>query len=109
LRTEKGFSRQEMADRLHIDLSAYTRLENGKTYSWAKYLEDLLAVFEISIESFFEGLNASLTIKNKNGSFGSNTLNIEHLHAENKEANEKLINTLKEEIAFLRKLLEKEE
>ena len=42
LRKDKNFSTQEMAERLNIDLSAYTRLESGKTYTWAKYLDDLL-------------------------------------------------------------------
>ena len=42
LRIEKGLSQIDMAEKLHIDKSAYTRLESGKTFSWAKYLEDLL-------------------------------------------------------------------
>ncbi len=107
LRTEKGFSRKEMADKLNVDLSVYSRLETGETYTWAKYFEELLNIFEIEADAFFEKIGSNITITNKKGSFGGN-ITVENLHAENKETTEKLITHLKEEILFLRKQLSKD-
>ena len=47
LRKIKNISTQEMSNRLNIDLSAYHRLESGRTFTWAKYLNELLIIFEI--------------------------------------------------------------
>ena len=57
LRLIKGLSTQEMSERLSIDVSAYTRLESGKTCTWAKYLPDLLLIFDVDMASFFEDLS----------------------------------------------------
>ena len=66
IRLEKGFSIQEMADKLNIDLSAYSRLESGSTFTWGKYLEDILMIFEVSPEFFFKGIvGKKYTIMNK--------------------------------------------
>jgi len=34
LRENKGFSQEEMAERLQISRSAYSRIESGETNSW---------------------------------------------------------------------------
>jgi transcriptional regulator with XRE-family HTH domain len=113
IRKEKGITQLQMAERLNIDTSAYARLETGTTFTWAKYLEDILSIFEFTPEKFFEGIGSNIIITNQQGSYGGNA-NVEHLHAENRETNLKLIETLekenehlKSEIAFLRSLVEK--
>ena len=113
IRKEKGFTQLQMAERLNIDTSAYARLETGATFTWARYLEDILSISELTPEKFFEGIGSNIIITNQHGSYGGNA-NVEHLHAENKEANLKLIEALekenvhlKSEIDFLRRLLEK--
>ena len=113
IRKEKGITQLQMAERLNIDTSAYARLETGITATWAKYLEDILIIFELTPEKFFEGIGSNIIITNQQGSYGGNA-NVEHLHAENKEINFKLIETLEQEnahlkgeIAFLRNLIEK--
>lgn len=90
LRIEKGFSKPDMAEKLHIDLSAYSRLESGKTHSWAKHLDELFEILDIAPEEFFKGIGTNIKIKNKEGSYGSNNLHIENLFAENKEKTEKM-------------------
>ena len=113
IRKEKGITQIQMAERLNIDPSAYARLETGVTFTWAKYLEDILSIFELTPEKFFEGMTSNIIITNHQGSYGGNA-NVEHLHAENKEANLKLIEKLerenahlRSEIDFLMRLLEK--
>jgi transcriptional regulator with XRE-family HTH domain len=111
LRLKKGLNHQEMADKLHITKSAYQRLEAGETYSWAKHLDELLEVFELSAKEFFKDVGKKHFHQNNyEGSIGY----AENLYQENKETIEKLlqskdaiIESLQSEISFIRKLLEK--
>lgn len=52
LRKSKGFSQEEMAEKLHISQSAYARIENGESHSWATHIEKLSEIFEVKPESF---------------------------------------------------------
>jgi len=113
LRVEKDFSPIQMAEKLNIDLSAYKRLEAGKTLTWAKYLEELLIIFDSSIEDFFEGLGSSINVTNKKGSYLGNNGHVENLYSENKEKSEKLneqyesrLKDKDSEIEFLKKIIE---
>lgn len=90
LRTEKGIDVQTMADMLHIDLTTYKRLEKGTTLTWSKYLEDILVTLGITQEEFFSDIANSISIRNKNGSFGSYNLSVENIFAENKEMSKKI-------------------
>ena len=106
LRHEKGYSQPQMAELLNMDKSVYARLETGKTYSWAKYLEELLTVFEITPDKFFEDIGTGVVINNNNCPYGGNA-NIENFHTENHEIYEKLIAAKEEQITLLKSLLEK--
>jgi transcriptional regulator with XRE-family HTH domain len=105
LRKEKGFTQPQMAEKLHIDQSAYARMELGETYSWAKYFEELLKIFEITPEKFFEGIGSNVVINNHQCPYSGNA-NVEHLHADSKVAYEKLLQAKDEQIALLTRLLE---
>jgi transcriptional regulator with XRE-family HTH domain len=107
LRHEKGFSQPQMAELLNMEKSVYARLETGKTYSWAKHLEELLAIFEITPEKFFEDIGANVLINNKDCPYGGNSINTQNLYAENREVYEKLLASKDEQIALLKSLLEK--
>lgn len=52
LRKSKGFSQEDMAEKLHISQSAYARIENGESNSWSIYLEKLSEIFEVKPENF---------------------------------------------------------
>jgi len=106
LRHEKGYSQPQMAELLNIENSVYSRLETGKTYSWAKYLEDLLTVFEITPDKFFEDIGTNVVINNSNCPYGGNG-NVVNLHAENREVYEKLLTAKDEQIDMLKKMLGK--
>ena len=53
LRISKGLNHVDMADKLHVTRSAYQRLESGETYSWAKYLDELMTILETTPNDFF--------------------------------------------------------
>ena len=105
LRHEKGLSQPQVADLLNMDKSVYARLETGKTYSWAKYLEELLVVFEITPDKFFEDIGNNVVINNNNCPYGGNA-NVENLYAENRDVYEKLIASKDEQIALLKSMLD---
>ena len=52
LRKSKGFSQDDMAERLHISQSAYARIETGESHSWATHIEKLSEILEIKPEDF---------------------------------------------------------
>ncbi|MDR0835409.1 MAG: helix-turn-helix domain-containing protein [Tannerella sp.] len=89
LRTEKGLTQSEMADKLSITRSAYQKMETGESYSWARYLEELMAIFETTPKDFFSDIGKRVIQQNNyEGGIGYIT---EYLYQENKEMYEKLI------------------
>lgn len=50
LRQKKGFTQEDMAEKLCISQSAYAKLETGKTYTWATHLEKLCEVLDVKPE-----------------------------------------------------------
>jgi transcriptional regulator with XRE-family HTH domain len=115
LRKEKGFDSLDMAEKLHITKSAYERLESGKTLTWSKYLEDILNIFEVTIEDFFNDIGRKVNITNKKGSFG-NSYNAKDFNFDNKKAYDKLENLYKEiikekndEIQYLKNYIEEKD
>lgn len=56
LRIEKGFSKQDMAEKLNIELSAYIRLESGRVNTWGKYFSEICLIFKINPSEFFDDI-----------------------------------------------------
>ena len=56
LRIEKGLSKQDMAEKLSIELTAYNRLESGRVNTWGKYFLEICLVFEINPRDFFNDI-----------------------------------------------------
>jgi transcriptional regulator with XRE-family HTH domain len=105
LRLQKGFNHTDMADKLNITRSAYQRLENGETYSWAKYLEEILDIFETNPKEFFSDISPKQY--NQTNNLGGVGIIVETLIQDNKEVYEKLLAAKDEQIALLKSLLEK--
>ena len=105
LRVAKGLNHLDMADKLPITRSAYQRLESGETYSWAKYLDELMTILETTPNEFFADIGKK-TYNQTNNSGGVGYI-VETLIQDNKEVYEKLIIAKDEQIALLKSLLEK--
>jgi transcriptional regulator with XRE-family HTH domain len=58
LRTTIGLSQEELAERLHISQSAYSRIENGESNNWVNLIEKLCTELQVKPEELFasEGL-----------------------------------------------------
>ena len=112
IRISKGFKHDDMADKLNITRSAYQRLESGETYSWAKYLEELMDIFETTPNEFFSDIGKRIINQtNQSGSIG---YVVENLQQENKTYLEKIekLHEIRakekdDQIAFLKAQVEK--
>ena len=117
LRKAKGFSQEEVAERLSISQSAYARIERGESHSWAAHLEKLSEIFEIKPEDLISIDSNNLDQENKEQKGGMafqsvgtiNTINslseklIEQYEVRIAELKEE-VTSLKEEIRLLKSL-----
>jgi len=70
LRKQKGMSQEQVAEHLRISQSAYARIENGESNSWATYINPISTLFEVEPE---ELLKQEAIIINQNQQGGSST------------------------------------
>lgn len=54
LRKQRGLTQVQMADLLAISQSAYARIENGESQSWAGYIKKICEIFEILPEELIK-------------------------------------------------------
>lgn len=71
LRQNKGYSQEFVADSLHMSQSAYARMENGKSNSWATHITQICELYEIKPEELLKQdtntFNQTNTEGNNNG------------------------------------------
>lgn len=63
LRKTRGYSQEEVAEKLSISQSAYARIENGESQSWASHIEQLSIIFEVKPKSFLSKHKDDTTTK----------------------------------------------
>ncbi len=63
LRKTRGYSQEEVAEKLNISQSAYARIENGESQSWASHIEQLSTIFDVKPKSFLSKQKESSPIK----------------------------------------------
>lgn len=116
LRKIKDLTSLDMANKLNIDLSAYHRLESGKTFTWAKYLDEILKIFEISTLDFFNAIPNETKVMNDNTSKNidnyhmdlflennqKNIIRLEKLYEDRLKDKDEIINFLKNIIEDLK-------
>ena len=109
IRTLKGYSQDHMADKLKIKQPAYSDIESGKTKVSLEKIEEIAAIFEIDIDdltSFDEKqVFNNLFKENSKGFFNVKKYFNESFEFERK-SNQEQIQSLKEEIVYLRKKLD---
>jgi len=106
VRTEKGFSQKEMADRLYMDQSQYSRRENGNIRISEEEWEKLSQILDVPVEDIFESAENQVFIckDNATGNYQGNQITYsipEHIL----ETQRKYIQKLEEEIVELKKRL----
>ncbi|GHT19057.1 hypothetical protein FACS189429_6330 [Bacteroidia bacterium] len=101
LREERGIKQEFMADKLEITQSSYGRLEKDDNRLTVPKLQKIAEALNVSVSVIF-GEKATQVINENNGDNAQ--ANIGTIVQQDKE----YIASLKDEIAFLRKLLAKE-
>jgi transcriptional regulator with XRE-family HTH domain len=106
LRKSKGFSQDDMAEKLSISQSAYARIESGESNSWANHIQKLSEIFEIKPENFLTDETNNLEQENTDQKGGMafqfvGTINtINSLSEKLVEQYEERIKELKEQVEF---------
>lgn len=108
LRIERGISQAALAEKLNILRSAYERIENGKSSSWATKLVEISAFFDVPPEYFIKELPNNLQ-RNEKQSGGMSFQNngtikkLDYLSAKLIEQYEKRLEEKDRLIEFLKK------
>jgi len=102
IRKQKGWSQEHVADSLYLSQSAYARIENGESCSWANNLEQICKVFEITPEELVKNENEVIINNNQQGGSSNNAIVINQLSEKLIEQYEERIKELKETISLLK-------
>ncbi|MCL2597036.1 MAG: helix-turn-helix domain-containing protein [Paludibacter sp.] len=108
LRENRGFSQEQMADRLNISRSAYSRIETGESNSWASNLDKICLELNIKPEELFssDGLvqhNSDMSSAVQNHTQRDTHIIFNHLSDKLIELYEDKIKRLEAEIEQLKK------
>ncbi len=90
LRKERGFSQEQVADKLHISQSTYARIESGESHSWASHILKICETYEITPEELVSSENIVIN-NNQQGGNSTNAIIVNQL-------SEKLIQQYEERI-----------
>ncbi|KYH06740.1 helix-turn-helix domain-containing protein [Chryseobacterium cucumeris] len=105
LRENKGFSQEEMAERLQISRSAYSRIESGETNSWVNHIQKLCENLDVKPEDFF--INSDNNINTNQDNASAVQTNTHHdTHITINQLSEKVIELYEERIRELKEQLE---
>jgi transcriptional regulator with XRE-family HTH domain len=100
IREFRNYTQEHMANKLDISQNAYHKLENGTTKLTTDRLEQIAKVLDVPVESI---LNSEKQVFNLDNNHIDKFYGyIENLHDENKEAWQKTVAILEEQIAYLK-------
>ena len=116
IRKIKGFSYEYMADVLNISTSAYRKIESNETKLTVERLFQIAEILQTPVDKLLDAKQSTVFYQNNNdsGTFIGNQDFENYYHQENREATQKLIQTmerelehLREEVNFLREIAKK--
>ncbi len=112
LRENKGFSQEDMAEKLQISRSAYSRIENGETNSWVNHLNKLCENLDVKPEELLLNSDSLFQTNNDSSAVQTSThqdthITINHLSEKVIELYEERIDELKERVKQLEEELKK--
>ena len=109
IRTLKGFSQEYMSERLKISQTSYSDIENDKTKINLERIQEIAAIFEMHINDLLS-FDANQVFNNTFNENSKGFFKVKKFFNESFEnertAYKQQIETLKEEIVYLRKKLD---
>ncbi|WP_050377434.1 helix-turn-helix domain-containing protein [Chryseobacterium sp. Hurlbut01] len=101
-REEKGFSQEELAEKLHISRSTYQRIENGETNSWINHIEKICTSLEVNLDDILKPEEGYVQVNNNNDSTNDNGSGVIQNQTINYNHSDKLIESFQDQIALLK-------
>ena len=101
-REEKGFSQEELAEKLHISRSTYQRIENGETNSWINHIEKICTSLEVKLDEILKPEEGYTQINSNNELTNDNASGVIQNQTNNFNSSDKLIESLQDQIALLK-------
>ncbi|MCI3939322.1 helix-turn-helix domain-containing protein [Chryseobacterium aahli] len=101
-REEKGFSQEELAEKLHISRSTYQRIENGETNSWINHIENICTSPEVKLDDILKPDEGFVQVNNNNESTNDNGSGVIQNQTINYHTSDKLLESLQYHIALLK-------
>lgn len=105
-RKKRGYSQEQMAKHLHMDVSNYNRREKGQAKITSTEWEKLASILDVSVEEIFESEESNFFVFRDNST--GNYLGNKHIYSIPEfllESQRKYIAKLEEENAELKKKL----
>ncbi|SDL68089.1 helix-turn-helix domain-containing protein [Chryseobacterium taihuense] len=101
-RENKGFSQEELAEKLHISRSTYQRIENGETNSWINHIENICHSLEVNLDDILKPEEGYVQVNNNNESTNDNGSGVIQNQTINYHNSDRLIENLYDTIASLK-------
>jgi transcriptional regulator with XRE-family HTH domain len=108
LRELKNLSQENMAEELSMSVTGYGKIERNEVDVNFEKLEKIAQVFGVRVEDIISFDEKNIFLFSNNETVQHSGLIHNHFPPELKQAYEDQISILKEEVAYLRKLLEKQ-
>lgn len=109
LRKQKGLSQEQVAEFLHISQSAYARIENGESHSWAYHIKKICEIFNITPEELVREEKSVHQTQMDDDDKMASMYPIQHLADKLIEQYEQTIKSLKEQIEVYKKMIDEKE
>lgn len=101
-REEKGFSQEELAEKLHVSRSTYQRIENGETNSWINHIENICTSLDVNLDDILKPEEGFVQVNNNNDSTNDNGSGVIQNQTINYNNSDKVLESLHDHIALLK-------
>lgn len=102
-REERGFSQEELAEKLHISRSTYQRIENGETNSWINHIEKICTSLDVELDDILKPEEGYTQINRNNEQTNDNNASgMIQNQTNNYNGSDKLTESLLDQITFLK-------
>jgi len=102
-REERGFSQEELAEKLNISRSTYQRIENGETNSWINHIENICTSLDVELDDILKPEEGYTQINRNNEQTNDNNASgMIQNQTNNYNSSDKLTESLLDQIIFLK-------
>ncbi|AZA61695.1 helix-turn-helix domain-containing protein [Chryseobacterium indoltheticum] len=102
-REERGFSQEELAEKLNISRSTYQRIENGETNSWINHIENICTSLDVELDDILKPEEGYTQINRNNEQTNDNNASgMIQNQTNNYNSSDKLTESLLDQITFLK-------